>query len=157
MSHVLHGIEVLLKKAAVDPAFRRLLLDKRAEAAHEIDLELSEQEADILAGFPREQLEKIIENTRVEPEHRTLFLGSVGRIMLATVIAGTALTALMVPSMGHTVRISEEMRRKMAEREAELLRQIEAEQTPQDANDGSQSDESPAADANNPDLQIGHQ
>ncbi len=157
MSHALHGIEVLLKKAAVDPAFRRLLLEKRAKAAREIGLELSEAGTDILAGFPREQLEEIIENTRVEPGHRTLFLGRVGRITLATVIAGTALTALMVPSMGHTVRISEEMRRKMAEREAELLRQMQAERTRQDVDDSSRPDESPGADANNPDLQIGHQ
>ena len=156
MSHALHGIEVLLKKAAVDPAFRQLLLEKRAEAAREIGLELSEAETDILAGFPREQLEKIIENTRVEPVHRAVFLGRVGRIMLATVIAGTALT-LMVPSMGHAARVSDEIRRKAAERQAELLRQMEAEQTSQDANDGSQSDESPATDANNPDVQIGHQ
>ena len=34
------GIEVLVKKAAVDPQFRRLLLEKRGEAAKEIGLAL---------------------------------------------------------------------------------------------------------------------
>ena len=32
------GIEVLLKKASVDPAFRELLLSRRAEAANAIGL-----------------------------------------------------------------------------------------------------------------------
>jgi len=85
------AIEVLIKKASVDPEFRRLLMEKRAEAAQEIDLELSRVEVKILSDIPREQLEKIIDNTKVPPEHRPVFLGKAGKLMLAAIITGTAL------------------------------------------------------------------
>jgi len=85
------AIEVLVKKASVDPEFRRLLMEKRADAAQEIDLELSQVEVKILSDIPREQLEKIIDNTKVPPEHRPVFLGKAGKLMLAAIIAGTAL------------------------------------------------------------------
>lgn len=61
------GIEVLLKKALVDPEFRRFLLDRRAEAAKEIDLELSPSEIEILTDIPTGQLQAIIENIKVKP------------------------------------------------------------------------------------------
>ena len=138
---------MLLKKASVDPAFRRLLVEKRWQAAREIDLEFSEAEAAMLAGFPDDQLEKIIDKTKVKPEHRSVFLGSVGRIMLATVIASTAIAVLM-PSMGHTARVSEEFARKVAQRQAELLRQMKADPAVSDANDNSQRGGSTASDAN---------
>ncbi len=153
MGQIPRGIEVLLKKASVDPAFRRLLVEKRAQSAREIDLELSEAEAAMLAGFPRDQLEKIIDNTKVKPEHRSVFLGSVGRIMLATVIASTAIVAL-VPSMGHTARISDEVVRKANERQAEILRQMEADRIVPDANDGSRHADPASSDVNDPDSAV---
>lgn len=57
------GIEVLIKKASVDPEFRTVLLEKRADAAA--------------------QIEKIIENAKVPDEYRRLFLGKVAAAMLA--------------------------------------------------------------------------
>lgn len=84
------GIEVLIKKASVDPEFRQLLVDKRSEAAKEIDLDLSQVEVKIISDIPREQLEKIIDNTKVPPEHRPVFLGKAGKLMLAAIITGTA-------------------------------------------------------------------
>ena len=96
------GIEVLVKKASVDPEFRQLLLEKRGEAAQEIDLELTEAEKKMLSSISAEQLEKIIEHTKVEPEHRSIFLGTAGKLMLAAVI-GVAVIGVMMPSLGHTV------------------------------------------------------
>ncbi len=77
------GIEVLVKKASVDPEFRSVLLEKRAAAAAEIGLELSNTEAAMLNAIPRAQIQKIIENTPVPDEHRRLFLGKIAAAMLA--------------------------------------------------------------------------
>jgi hypothetical protein len=77
------GIEVLTKKAAVDPDFRQVLLNKRAAAADEIGLTLSPSERLMLGGVPAAQLEAIIANTRVSPSHLPAFLGKVAALMLA--------------------------------------------------------------------------
>jgi hypothetical protein len=82
------GVEVLLKKASVDPEFRRLLLKERGGAARTINLELTEAEREMLAHIPAEQLELIINSTKVKPEHRLVFLGVVGALMLAALIGG---------------------------------------------------------------------
>lgn len=87
MSEVPRGVEVLLKKAAVDLEFRKLLLEQRAEAARTIDLELTEAECQMLAHIPTDQLETITRNTKVKPEHRAIFLDSVGKLMVAARIA----------------------------------------------------------------------
>ena len=79
------GVEVLLKKASIDPEFRQILLERRADAAGEIGLELEPAEKAMLAGIPREQLETIISRTTVEPEHRRAFLGRVAAVMLGAV------------------------------------------------------------------------
>jgi hypothetical protein len=84
------GIEVLIKKASVDPAFRKLLLEKRAEAACAIALELSPAEVTALNAVPPAQLEKIIASTRVPDLQRRAFLGQVGAAMLAALTLGLA-------------------------------------------------------------------
>lgn len=137
-----HGIEVLVKKASVDTDFRRLLLEKRAEAAKEIDLELDDAETAMLAAIPREQLEKIIDNTKVPPEQKKVFLSSFGRIMLATVIAGTVVVGLFAPSLGHTRDISQKQREYILERQRELERQI------QEINEPDKIDSQAEADSN---------
>lgn len=111
------GVEVLVKKASVDPEFRRLLLEKRGEAASQIDLELTDAERSMLSSIPAEQLEKIIDNIKVKPEHREVFLGTVGKLMLAVVIGG-AFVSVMTPTLGHTVSPGERERilRERAER-----------------------------------------
>jgi len=83
------GIEVLVKKAAVDPAFRRLLLETRDAAAREIDLALEPAEAMMLKAAPREQLEAIIARTKVPPNVRSAFLGRAAGVMLVALGAGT--------------------------------------------------------------------
>jgi len=90
MTAIPRGVEVLVKKASVDPEFRRLLLDKRGQAAEEIDLELADAERNMLSSMPADQLEKIIDNTKVEPEHRKIFTGKTAMLMLAAVgLTGT--------------------------------------------------------------------
>jgi len=84
------GIEVLVKKAAVDPAFKNLLLETRDAAAREIDLVLDPAEAMMLRAAPRGQLEAIIARTRVHPKLRSAFLGRAAAVMLVALGAGTS-------------------------------------------------------------------
>ena len=121
-SAIPRGIEVLVKKASVDPEFRKLLLEKRAEAAKEIDLQLDKNEADMLAAIPREQLEKIIQKTKIPEEQKPVFMSSFGKVMLALVIAGTTVSLLILPafktagiSPERTREIVEEVNRRIAE------------------------------------------
>jgi hypothetical protein len=134
------GIEVLVKKASVDMNFRRLLLKKRAEAAREIDLELDETEKAMLTAIPREQLEKIIDNTKVPPEQKKVFLSSVGRIMLASVIAGTVVVGLFMPSLGHTLTPEQ--------KEQIMQRQKDREKQTQEMNEPNKTDLKAEADSN---------
>jgi hypothetical protein len=83
------GIEVLVKKAVVDPEFKGLLLAERSGAAAEIGLKLSDAEATMFDAVPAEQLEAIIGNTTVSPKIRPAFTGRVAAVMLAAL--GTAL------------------------------------------------------------------
>jgi len=87
------GIEVLVKKASVDPAFKALLLERRAAAAQEIGLELDAAETMMLAAVPAGQLEAIIARTDVPQEHRRAFLGHATAAMLAAVGAMAAAPA----------------------------------------------------------------
>jgi len=82
------GIEVLIKKASLDPAFYRLLLEQRAAAAHEIALELTPAETAILDSVPEAQLQAMIDRTTVPDVQRRAFLGTLGAAMLAAVVAG---------------------------------------------------------------------
>ncbi|MBM4035021.1 MAG: hypothetical protein FJ291_25035 [Planctomycetes bacterium] len=84
------GVEVLVKKAAVDPDFRALLLAKRAAAATEIGLELDPAEAAMLASLPASLLEGIIARTTVSPMSRAAFLGKAAAVMLAALGADLA-------------------------------------------------------------------
>ena len=79
------GIEVLVKKASVDPEFRKLLLSRRAAAAEEIGLELAESETAMLKVIAVEQLEAIIKSTSVTPASRRIFLGKAASVMLAAI------------------------------------------------------------------------
>jgi acyl carrier protein len=79
------GIEVLVKKASVDAAFRSLLLERPEEAAARIALELDAVERLMLRAAPREQLETIIARATVPEEHRRAFLGHVAAAMVAVV------------------------------------------------------------------------
>ena len=69
------GIEILLRKASVDPAFKDLLLANRGGAAEAIGLKLEPGEALMLAAAPAAQLEAVIARTSVPQEHRLAFSG----------------------------------------------------------------------------------
>ncbi len=84
------GVEVLIKKAAVDPQFRQLLLEQRAEAAKTIGLELRHSEIAMLAGIPRAQLEAIISQTRVDAKLRPILMGAAAAVMLVALGADLA-------------------------------------------------------------------
>jgi hypothetical protein len=92
------GVEVLVKKAAVDAAFRAELLEKRSKAAEIIGLALTPAEAAMLDAVPRAQLEAIIERTSVHPSLRPVFLGRAAAVML--VALGVTGTSGCIPSMG---------------------------------------------------------
>jgi len=77
------GIEVLVKKAAVDPAFKKTLLAKRGRAAADIALNLSPAEAAMLDAVPLPQLEAIVANMKVDAKLRPAFLGYAAGAMLA--------------------------------------------------------------------------
>jgi hypothetical protein len=78
------GIEVLVKKAAVDAEFRLVLLDQRADAAAVIGLQLEPAEAMMLRAISREQLATIVARTNVPDTQRRTFLGQAASAMLAT-------------------------------------------------------------------------
>ncbi len=82
------GIEVLVKKAAVDAPFRAALLAERDAAARRIGLALDPAEAMMLRAAPRAQLETIIARTKVTPSQRSAFLGRAAAVMLVALGAG---------------------------------------------------------------------
>jgi hypothetical protein len=83
------GVEVLVKKAAVDPSFKKLLLERRAEAAEAIALTLSPAEEALLAAVPEAQLRAIVASTKVSPSLRPAFLGYAAAAMLAALGVST--------------------------------------------------------------------
>ena len=84
------GIEVLVLKAAVDPDFKQLLLQRRIAAAEAIGLELTLAEAMMLAGVPAAQLKAVIARVSVPQEHRRAFLGQAAAAMLAALAMMTS-------------------------------------------------------------------
>lgn len=85
------GIEVLLKKAAVDPAFRKSLLENPLDAACSIGLELDPIEQAMLQTISKQQLSAVIAQTTVPEPQRRAFLGHAAVVMLAA-LGGLALT-----------------------------------------------------------------
>jgi len=88
VGNVPRGVEVLIKKAAVDAAFRDVLLDERAAAAARLDLALEPAEKAMLAAIPRAQLEQVIARTTVSAALRPAFLTYAAAVMLAALAAG---------------------------------------------------------------------
>jgi hypothetical protein len=84
------GIEVLVKKAAVDPAFKTALLERRAAAAQEIGLDLKPAEAAMIEAVPAAQLSAIIGGTTVPVQCQRAFLGGAAATMLAAMGAMSA-------------------------------------------------------------------
>jgi hypothetical protein len=68
------------------------LIEKRADAAREIDLKLDSAERMILTNLPKEHLEGVIARTKVNWKHRAAFLGRTAAVML------TALGTITLPT-----------------------------------------------------------
>lgn len=85
------GVEVLLKKAAVDPPFRKALLAERSRAAARIGLSLTAAEAAMLDALPAAYLERVVARTNVPPRYRAVFMGYAAAAMLA--VLGASKTA----------------------------------------------------------------
>jgi hypothetical protein len=102
LGNLCRGVEVLVKKASVDPAFKELLLKQRAGAAAEIGLQLDPAEAAMLAAATPEQLEAVIASVTVPEEHRRTFLGTVAAAMLAAL--GVAVVGGLVCPAGSRAR-----------------------------------------------------
>ena len=98
MGKVPRGIEVLLKKAAIDPEFRELLLNDPEAAAKSIALELAPVEQAMLKTMPAEQLAVIINQTEVPQQQRRVFLSKSGAAMLALLAALAAVVAYQFAS-----------------------------------------------------------
>ncbi len=97
------GIEVLLKKAAVDPEFRQLLMDQRGGAAAAIELELHPAEKDMLQSIPAEQLARLISQTVVPREQRRVFLGRAAAAMLVA-LGAIAVLPMCAPAKSRGIR-----------------------------------------------------
>lgn len=93
------GIEVLVKKAAVDDEFRGLLFERRGGAAAAIALQLDPAEDAMLSAIPQEQLAQIIAQTTVPDEQRRVFLGRIAAAMLA--VLGVTLAGCRAKSRGN--------------------------------------------------------
>lgn len=83
LRQVPRGIEVLLKKAAIDPDFRALLLSQRSKVSESISLKLDETEATVIDTLPEKSLAVMIERAEVPHSQRKAFLGCVAATMLA--------------------------------------------------------------------------
>ena len=83
VGNIPRGIEVMIKKASVDPEFRKLLIGKKAEAANSIDLQLDKTETAIINSIPASQLSAIVAGTTLPQEHHQVFLGKAAALMLA--------------------------------------------------------------------------
>lgn len=94
------GIEVLIKKAAVDTEFRAFLIAEREAAATRIGLKLTPAEAMLLHAIPLAQLEATISCTRVAPRTRNAFLGYTAAVMLAALGATAPLAVGFTGSCG---------------------------------------------------------
>ncbi len=90
MQTIPRGIEVLVKKAAVDSAFKAILLAERSAAARRIDLELAAPERLMLDSVPAAQLQAIIARTKVEPSAIPALMGKAA----AAMIVALGLTAM---------------------------------------------------------------
>jgi hypothetical protein len=87
MGSVPLGIEILLKKAAIDELFRMQFLQDRSSAADAIGLTLSPVELSILKAIPDSSLEHMVGVTRVQPKLKQAFMGYTAAVMLAALTA----------------------------------------------------------------------
>lgn len=81
------GLEILIKKASIDPDFKEVLLTERSKAASRIDLTLEETEIAMINAVPGAHLEGVISATKVSPNFKQAFMGCTAAVMLAALTA----------------------------------------------------------------------
>lgn len=102
-SDIPRGLEFLVKKAAVDPEFKREFLQKRDRLIDELNIPLDASEKAMLACVSPEHLEKMINATRVPPsQHKALAKASTA----AMIALLTHLAFAPVPGRAETQEIS---------------------------------------------------
>ena len=74
LKKVPRGVETLIKRAAIDPAFRKRLFEHRNQAAREVGLELTMAESIILGTVRDAQLHAMIDAMQVSDEERRALL-----------------------------------------------------------------------------------
>ncbi|MCL2347807.1 MAG: hypothetical protein FWC50_06040 [Planctomycetaceae bacterium] len=98
------GLEVLLRKAAVDADFCLLLKKDWKAAAASIMLELGNIEKAIFGSIPMEQLDTIIRQMEVPSSQQQFFLGSDVSVMLAVIAEEEKLASYRSIQCGGGVR-----------------------------------------------------
>jgi membrane carboxypeptidase/penicillin-binding protein PbpC len=83
------GIEILLKKAKADAAFRELLLRDPLQAARSIELELGESEAKMLTCAPRAHLRAMVDHTSIPRQQVAVFRTAKTAAALVLALAST--------------------------------------------------------------------
>jgi hypothetical protein len=68
------GVEMLLKMAAIDPAFRQRLIRMRGKASRTLGFKLTFSEARILKSVPEDQLQAMIDAMPVSDDERNALL-----------------------------------------------------------------------------------
>ena len=121
------SIEILLKKARVDDAFRESVLQNPFAAAKSIELELSEQEINTLKNIPQSLLRPIIDNTSVPKQHVQAFRTAKKAAVLVLLLG----TTVIVPQIAATgareaPTFSTEQYQLASERMAMVQRALEA-------------------------------
>jgi hypothetical protein len=97
LREVPRGLEVLVKKASIDPGFRARLLRERSKASGAISLNLDDTEALILDSLPEKNLEIMIDHAEVPHFQRKAFLGCIAAAMLAAIgLVDTAAEEIVV-------------------------------------------------------------
>jgi hypothetical protein len=79
------GMELVLKKAAVDAGFCERLLAERLEAVKDLGLTLDSSEEQMLQTIPVGQLRLIISRTKVPAPQKSVFLGTSVAAMVALI------------------------------------------------------------------------
>jgi len=95
---VSNKLEETLRCAAEIPEFRSALLNNREEAVAKLDL--SDAEKSVLLSVTREQLEKMIDETKKIPAHRHFLLGPVTKLAVGLGLFALAAYTCSPPTRG---------------------------------------------------------
>jgi len=98
-SNIPRGLELLIKRASVDPEFKTALVQKRIKLLNELGICLDETEKSILECVPSDHLTRMIDATEVPPAQRKAISSGSVAAMLALF---TQLAFAPVPGRGET-------------------------------------------------------